>query len=121
MSSGGGESGKKNNPLDPAGILSDPGGFLEDPFRQPRELAQANFGTSFDVTRIGQPAEQTVTGEFTTERQQARREQRNVDELAQRLGFENEADRQKKIANIISSFARRSGRRRAGPAALFNQ
>lgn len=106
---------------DPGGLMSDPGGFLADPFRQPREMAQNAFGTSFDVTRIGQPAEQTVTGELTPERQQARREQRNVDELAQRLGFEDEADRQKKITNIINSFARRSGRRRAGPAALFNQ
>lgn len=116
MSSG---DNKKNNILDPGGITTDPGGFLADPFRQPRELAQANFGTSFDVTRIGQPAEQTVTGEFTPERQQARREQRNVDEAAQRLGFESETDRQKKIATIINSFARKTGRRRAGPAALF--
>lgn len=117
--SSGDSGGKKTNILDPGGITTDPGGFLADPFRQPREAAQSAFGTSFDVTRIGQPATQTVTGEFTPEAQAQRREQRNVDERAQALGFENEADRQKKIATIINSFARKTGRRRAGPAALF--
>lgn len=114
---GGGK--KDENILDPAGVFSDPGGFLADPFRQPRETAQANFG-DFDL--IGGPSGEKRTGEFAPEEQERRRIARErqsvLDERAKVLGFADEADRVAKINKIISAFGSTKKGRLAAPFVL---